>query len=264
MAAAIVINSPARNTRINIDATPRMPSILCRAGITGVTPDPTPSTDFSWSAVITETVAHGGCASSRVGRCQLTLPAAAVRGGSWTPAFPSIQGGEVVITVSATVGGARLTATVNVQIRGTNPAPAAITARLGGAGTAADRIACNESHRRQFDGTGMPLLGTGGDVGIMQLCNPAATCGERWDWTANVAAGLALLAQKQTAATHHLNHHRVGVHYPNDAGLIDADVVLRETIQRYNGGAYWQWDQTHSQWHASPPNHYVAHVLACH
>lgn len=258
------IIQPAANALFAIDATPRMPAIACSARIMGIQPDPTPNTPFDWSIKITETVRASTCASSRVGTCTLTVNQAGARGGMWTPTFNSIQGGDAVITVRANVQGAALQASVNVRIRGANPPAWRVTTALGGAGTAADRIACHESGRRQFDGTGMPLLGPGGDVGIMQLCNPAASCSQRWDWTGNVAAGTALIAQKDTSARHHLNQHVVHGHYPNDQNLSDADVLLRETIQRYNGGAFWTWDAQHSRWHAAPPNNYVARVLACH
>jgi hypothetical protein len=259
----LIITQPAANTLFHIDATPRMPTIRCQAQITGVQPDPTATTLFNWSITITETVRRDSCPSSRIGNCALTVSQQNVRGGSWTPTFNQIQGGEAVITVSATVGGRPSQATVSVRIRGTNPAAATITQRLGGAGTAGDRVACHESGRRQFDNQGMPLLGPGGDVGVMQLCNPAATCPQRWDWTANVAAGAALLAQKERAARTYLNQHQVNNHSPNDQNLSDADVLLRETLQRYNGGTFWSWNSVANRWEANPPNQYVARVLAC-
>jgi len=257
------INQPAANALFSIDATPRMPTISCQARITGIQPDPTENTPFDWSIQITETVRASSCQSSLVGTCTLTVGQQSVVGGRWAPTFNSINGGDAVITVRARVQDAVLQSTVNVRIRGTNPAAARITAALGGAGTAADRIGCHESGRRQFDGTGMPLLGPGGDVGVMQLCNPAASCTQRWDWTANVAAGAALIAQKETAARRHLNQHIVQSHYLNNQNFGDADVLLRETIQRYNGGAFWVWDVQHGHWRAAPPNNYVVGVLAC-
>jgi hypothetical protein len=259
----LTIVQPAANTRFNIDATPRMPTITCQARITGVQPDPTPSTLFNWSIQITETVRASTCPSSRVGNCSLVAEQRNVRGGIWTPTFSSIQGGDALITVTVTQGDATLTASVNVQIRGINPAAASITQRAGGAGTAGDQIACRESGRRQFDSAGMPLLGPGGDVGVMQLCSPAATCLQRWDWTANVDAGLALLGNKEAAARRYLNQHQLNGHYPNNQGLDDAGVLLRETLQRYNGGAYWRWNAGANRWESAPPNQYVAHVLAC-
>lgn len=259
----LVIDQPAANARFDIDTTPRMPTIQCRARITGEQPDPTATTRFDWTIEITEAVTRSSCASAQVGNCRETVTEQGVVGGNWTPQLTTLQGGDAVITVTAPQGGATLQAQVTVRIRGTNPAATQITARLGGAGTAGDRVACHESGRRQFSADGMPLLGPGGDVGVMQLCNPAATCEERWRWAANVDGGAALLADKEAAARRHLNQHRVGGHYPNDQGLGDADVLLRETLQRYNGGSYWRWNATANRWAMSPPNQYVARVLAC-
>ena len=258
------IVTPQANQQFWIDATPAMPTIACTARITGVQPDPTATASFTWSIDITDVVAVSTCASSRAGTCSQVVNAPNVVGGSWTPAFRGIQGGTAVITATVLQGGVQLQAQVQVQIRGRNPARATVTQQLGGAGTTADRIGCHESGRAQFDGAGMPLLGPGGDVGIMQLCNPAATCGQRWSWAANVAAGLALLAQKEAAARTHLNAHRVQGQYPNDQGLADAQVLQRETMQRYNGRPpYWAWNAATNRWEARPQTNYVALVLAC-
>ena len=130
----------------------------------------------------------------------------------------------------------------------------------------ADRVACHESGRRQFSSAGMslgmPLLGPGGDVGVMQLCSPAATCAQRWNWSANVDAGMALLRQKRAAAGRYLNSHQVGMNYPNSLGLSNAEVLQRETLQRYNGGRYWTWHSGRNRWEPNPPNNYVANLLA--
>ena len=256
------IIEPAPDALFQIDATPRMPIIRCEARIAGSEPDPTEATLFDWSIKITDVVRVSSCASSRLGVCTQVLNEQNV-GGTWTPVFKDIQGGDAIISVHTTINNAVLQASVNVRIRGANPAVEDITARLGGAGKAGPQIGCHESGNRQFDETGMPLLGPGGDVGVMQLCNPAATCRQRWDWTANVDAGLALIIEKERAAQNYLNHHRVQGHYPNDHNLNDAEVLLRETIQRYNGGTYWTWDQTRNLWKMTPQNQYVASVLEC-
>jgi len=260
----LVIVLPAPNTTFNVDATPRMPTIQCQARITGVQPDPTPTTGFNWTIEITETVASSSCASARVGSCTQRVTQQTVRGGNWTPQFTAIQGGDATITVEVPQPGGALRTSVNARIRGTNPAAGSITMRVGGAGSTGDRIACHESGRRQFDGAGMPLLGPGGDVGVMQLCNPGASCLQRWSWTANVDGGLALLRQKATEARTYLNQYVVNGHYQNDQSMSDADVLEYETIQRYNTRAgYWSWNGTARRWQANPPNTYVADVLAC-
>ncbi len=259
---ALVIDQPTASTRFNINATPTMPTINCRTRITGPTPDPTPNTDFNWKIQVTEAVTSDSCASSRIGSCSSPISQNNIRGGNWTPAFSTIQGGQAVITAAANVGGTALSTSVTVDIRGTNPGAASITAQCGSAGTDADRVACHESGRRQFDGNGNPLLGPGGDVGVMQLCNPAATCSQRWDWNRNVNAGVALLGQKRNGATAYLSTHVVAGNYPNSLGLSNAAVLQRETLQRYNGGRYWGWNTTTNRWEPNPPNNYVANLLA--
>jgi len=257
------IVQPLPNTSFAINATPAMPVIACIARITGVNPDPTPNTIFTWSIAITEAVVAKSCSSSKVGNCTLSVQNA-IRGGAWTPAFNTIQGGDALITVTAVQGTTTLRASVRIKIVGTNPSTSAITQRLGGSGSIGDRIACKESNRMQFSRTtGMPLEGAGGDVGVMQLCNPSAVCLQRWSWTANVDAGIALLGIKRNDAINYLNVNKLNGRYPNSLGLNDNEVLLRETIQRYNGGAYWRWNNTTRQWVPNPPNNYVADVLRC-
>ena len=95
----------------------------------------------------------------------------------------------------------------------------------------------------------------------MQMCDPEATCRERWDWRANVARGIQLLQQKRNNALAYLNQHTVGGSYPNDKELEDSQVIQREAIQRYNGGSYWHWDSTSNVWKKTSPNSYVERVL---
>jgi hypothetical protein len=263
---ALEITSPLPGETFNTDASPRMPNIPFVARIEGVEPDPTHRVPFEWQFEVVETVAGDTCASARIGECRERW-AESVTGGIWRPTFGrTIIGGEATLRVRARVHGLLLAADVtNIHIRGTNPGAAAITARAGGAGTTGDRVACHESSRQQFDASGMPLLGPGGDVGVMQLCNPAATCQQRWDWTANVDQGLALFGDKQAAALGYLNNHRIDGNYPNSLGLSNAAVLERESIKRYNGGHYWEWDDDVSQWvnNPDPGNNYVANVLGC-
>jgi hypothetical protein len=259
----LVIDEPAANATFFIDPTPAMPVINCRARITGLSPDPTPQTLFDWQITITETPQPGTCQSAKV-QC-VQSEEGHIIGGRWTPVLDFFQGGEAVIRVGASVEGQTVQNTVGVRIRGTNPGAAAITAACG-AGSDADRIACHESRRRQF-ANGLPYLGPGGDVGVMQLCNPAATCRQRWSWLENVIRGMNLLEQKRVDASTYLNKHAPGGNFPNDLGLSNAEVLQREAIQRFNGGSYWRWDGDKNHWVAHPPTapnpNYVRDVLAC-
>jgi hypothetical protein len=266
---AIAIDAPAPGSTFRIDATPAMPAIACRAKITGVAPDPTPTTKFTWQLTIREKAPAGTCPSAGV-LCIYSEDALDVIGGAWTPSLTTIQGGDVTITVRANVAGIAVTATTTATVLGTNPTTAAVVAACGGAGTDADRIACHENGRQQFDQNGMPALGRGnpggppgGDVGIMQLCNPAATCQQRWNWKASVAAGVALLTSKRTSARAYLRSRTPSGPFLNDQRMTDADVLQRETLQQYNRGHFWQWDATTKRWTSKPPDGYVAKVLSC-
>lgn len=160
-----------------IDTTPRMPEFQAR--IRGIEPDPTPSSSFTWQLDVVETVRPDTCASAGIGECREDPSGERVIGGRWRP--DTIQGGNAMLWVDARVHGERLTAYVDdFLILGRNPAMAAVTARAGGARSIGDRIAIAESGRQQFR-DGMPDFGRTGDVGVMQLCNPPATCPQRWD-----------------------------------------------------------------------------------
>lgn len=115
-------------------------------------------------------------------------------------------------------------------------------------------ICWQESRWQQFkpDGTPQSHANVNGttDWGCMQINQ--ATNRQIWHWPSNVAQALALFAQKVAAAKAYLNQH---------PGFTQ-DMLDNESIQRYNGGVYYKWDQTANAWKASPPagNNYVASV----
>lgn len=261
---ALAFDNPSAASIHRIDVTPQMPAIPVRARIQGINPDPTVGTDFNWRALIREDIPRSTCASARLGVCESRVAQNGIRGGSWTPVFPTNIGGNVTFFVDTLLGGSLLVSnSINVEIRGNNPSPADITALAGGAGTDADRVACHESGRRQFNVDGTPLLGPGGDVGVMQLCNPSANCEQRWNWRANVNAGMVLLTQKRGQAIAYLNTHKDSAgNFPNSLSLSNNAVIQRETLQRYNGGHFWVWNGVTHQWEPAPPNSYVSNVLS--
>lgn len=276
--AKLKIIEPKSNVLFKIDTKPSMPVIICRAEILPGSVDEDTDTDtglkstfkhpLNWSIEITETILASSCPCSRIGKCSLTVKAENISAYmEWKPTFDTIQGGDAVITVKTTYMGLPLADSVKIRIRGDNPFPTDVSTALGGQGSVGDMIARLESRWRQFDPAHdyMPLLGSsgGGDVGIMQLCS-SASCQARWNWRQNIAEGLAILNKGKTEARRHLNQHRVNNHYPNNLGLDDDDVVLRETIQLYNGGYYWKWNTKTNQWDAFPPipnYNYVKYVL---
>jgi hypothetical protein len=252
------ILAPTPGSTFHITGEPRMLVIVCLLEALDIPPLPIPV--FDWEVVTHDPIVSSTCASSLI----TCVGSETFLNAGLTPslALGNFLGGDATIFARTTTpDGVRHEASVAVRIVGDNPDPADVTAALGGAGTIADLIARHESGRQQFLPSGAIKLGSGGDVGVMQLCNPAATCEQRWDWRENVRGGLTNLASKEASARAYLNQHRVGGSLPNDQGFDDAEVLRRETIQRYNGGAYWVWDATANLWRKSPPNDYVFLVL---
>jgi hypothetical protein len=76
-----------------------------------------------------------------------------------------------------------------------------------------------------------------------------------------ISAAKAIQAASRGAARTYLDEHRVNGKLPNRLGLPDSVVILREAIQGYKGGRFWQWNDGTSQWEDRPPNAYVHNVL---
>ena len=85
--------------------TPTMPLITVKARITGITPDPTPTTTFHWRATLRFTSAD--CSHGRRGDTTHPDIVAATAGGTFTPTFTAIRGGQLAIQVQASVRSAR-------------------------------------------------------------------------------------------------------------------------------------------------------------
>lgn len=150
-----------------------------------------------------------------------------------------------------------LHATGESSVRGINPSKSDVRSRLGL--IEAQVTAYRESRFRQFDVSELPVFGPPNGFGVMQLDNPPATARQIWDWKANVDAGKALFAVKASdARTYPM---RVRQQFP-DAPDFTTEQLKLETYQRYNGGAYWKWDDPHKVWVSSPPNNYANESLS--
>jgi Glucodextranase, domain B len=264
----VEVYQPAANSSLYITADPQMPSVTAMARILGVTPDPTPTASFDWSLNISYTGPNGRQTSGQYQQ-------SGVVGGSWMPYNPAsatIRGGNAVFMASTVRAGQTLTgSSMGVQILGINPSHAQVNAALGG--FPATSIACWESLQRlaQFNGQGLPLFGGPNGYGIMQVDNPPVSDDGIWNWRENVSEGLGILAQKQQDAIGYPG--RVQAQYPHSnvpdfcaLGWIDNQTGHSycdlETIQRYNGGAYWHWNDSQMVWVRQPPNNYVQSVLS--
>jgi hypothetical protein len=168
-----------------------------------------------------------------------------------------VMGGIVWLKVVATVRYPNghfgiLQNTFYSNIRGKNPTKEIIRDRLNN--IELQVTAYRESRFRQFDQEGKPLFGAPNGFGIMQIDNPPATITQIWNWQLNIDAGKALWAQKTKDAETYPS--RVRTQYPSATDFTPDELKL-ETYQRYNGGAYWKWDDQAKKWVKSPPNNYA-------
>ena len=173
-----------------------------------------------------------------------------------------LQGGQFVVDLVIpwkNASGQTGTKQTRIQgsIRGTNPTKAAIKARLGS--IELQVTAYRESRFRQFDSAGLPLFGPPHGFGVMQLDNPPATARQVWDWKTNVDAGKSLWAVKAQDATGYPSRERRK--YP-DVTNFTAEQLKLEIYQRYNGGAYWKWDDARKTWFKGPINSYADDAYA--
>jgi hypothetical protein len=146
-------------------------------------------------------------------------------------------GGTLDLRVSA---GANFT-TATLFIKGTNPSPAEISAYLFTKPDSAgmDRIIAHESNNRQFDRKGEPLRSFDNGYGLCQVTNPAPNIDQVWNWKSSVDLGLTVMAQKRSDA----------VRYLSAKGRSYTALQLRyETVSRWNGGPYHEWDDSAGRW----------------
>ena len=132
---------------------------------------------------------------------------------------------------------------IPVEYRGLNPSRSDVSTALGDDLSRA--FAWIESGWRQFDGTpGRPLKNVNSngttDYGLMQVNE--APLNARWNWRQNISLGQNIISDKRNAARRYLDKHP----------FYDDDMLLRETIQRYNGGRYYQWDDINMEWIPKP------------
>lgn len=210
MPGTLRIVAPTNNTQFVIDDTPRMPIVDIQVAIAGISPDPTPTTQFEWTAQIRFNPHAAGCHHGPDRDFAMNVSGRQI-GGNFPIHFPSFMGGDLTITVKANVAGRELSAsTTGLKIAAMNPMRTAIQAALQD--ETLQRIACHESRQRQFDAppgaVARSPLWSGdnlGGVGIFQLTYPHPTDEEVWNWKANVEAGRALLAEKRAAANSYAN-----------------------------------------------------------
>ena len=146
------------------------------------------------------------------------------------------------LTVTATAGAA--SATIGINIAGTNPSVADVMAFLNSRPNSDGfgAILAHETNTIHFRNN-VPLKSGDSGYGICQLTNPAPTFEQVWNWTSNIDAGLSLFGVKRSAA----------VTFLSQSGRTFTDDQLRfETVCRWNGGPYHRWDETAQTWVRNP------------
>jgi hypothetical protein len=143
------------------------------------------------------------------------------------------------LTVKAQAG--TDSATLSLVLQGTNPSVDQVTQFLatkpGIDGFV--KVLQHETHCHNFGSNGEPLKSFDNGYGMCQLTTPKPGYAEVWNWKKNVEAGLNLLAAKRATA----------LTYLKQAGrTFTDDQLLYETVCRWNGGHYHEWDPQAGKW----------------
>lgn len=140
------------------------------------------------------------------------------------------MGGVLLVRVTA----GQEHASVRLTVYGTNPSAAELRTYIRAQPNNEDfeAIVNHETRGLNFTARGEPKVSFDGGYGISQLTAPPPTLAQCWNWKRNVDGGLALLGVKRRNATAYLGAH----------GSYTHTQLRLETVARWNGGAYHQWD----------------------
>jgi hypothetical protein len=148
-----------------------------------------------------------------------------------------------MLTVTAQAGQDK--ATVSVNVRGTNPTAIEATQYLAMQQNSAgfEKILEHESKFKQFKPNGEPVKSFDNGFGMCQLTTPAPTFAQVWNWKMNIDAGLKLFEQKRVTAVNYLSQSK---------RTYTPEQLKYETVCRWNGGKYHEWDATAGAWVRMP------------
>ncbi|RZM17798.1 MAG: hypothetical protein EOO88_42400 [Pedobacter sp.] len=135
----------------------------------------------------------------------------------------------------------QLKSKVAINIKGTNPSPLEVrqylSTKLDSAGF--DKIIEHESKFKHFNANNEPIKSFDKGYGMCQLTNPTPRFEQVWNWQMNVDGGLQLFEEKRKIARAYLGQ--------NDRSYTERQLNY-ESICRWNGGRYHEWDTPTSQW----------------
>ena len=230
----IQLVTPVSGRTFAIDGNAHMPTIFAQARITGISPDPTASTAFTWTVQLRFRASD--CPNGPDRTINPPDIVQTVVGGKFNILFDrmGVRGGKLTIMVQATLAGRTLQAqSNNLRIVGTNPLLESVRAAMPH--DTLQRIARHESGARQFyaaasGGTSpYPLFSRDklGGVGIMQITNPRPTDDEVWDWTANVTGGIQIFNKKLAVARNYPARVRASAGFANLVARFNQERVHR-------------------------------------
>jgi len=144
-------------------------------------------------------------------------------------------------TLSVRADANKVHGSINVKIGGTNPSSAEVTTYLNSKANATgfDKIIAQESRYRHFNKQNQPIKSFDNGYGMCQLTDPKPTFEQVWNWKQNVDGGLKLFESKRLTAIKYLSQSGRGY---------TPDQLTSETVCRWNGGNYHEWDATNSKW----------------
>jgi hypothetical protein len=158
---------------------------------------------------------------------------------SWKMNFSDkVLGG--VLTVEVKAGNEEFKR--SIFIKGKNPTKEKIKAYSDSLdGTKGfDKILMHEALGKNFiNADGEPVVAFDGGYGITQMTNPAPSYEQCWNWKKNIEGGSKIYKTKRDDAEKYLKS--------KTKNYTDEQVEM-ETYSRYNGGAYYEWDENNKKW----------------
>ena len=143
-----------------------------------------------------------------------------------------------VLTVRADAN--KIHATIKVKIIGTNPSETEVNDYLKSKSNVEgfDKIIAQESRYRHFNKS-EPVKSFDNGYGMCQLTIPKPTFQQVWNWKLNIDGGLALFEKKRVVAISHLSQ---------SGRTYTPDQLKSESVCRWNGGTYHEWDSKGAKW----------------
>ncbi len=228
-ALLVTLLLPPPNDQYAITSIPvtQMPVVQAKAQISGICPDPTPTTTFTWTAILT--IKEKGGKGRKVDYSNHIIQNQTTTGSEiYTLTFDdpnAVYGGKLAITASATINGQTFSGNTpdDLEIDGMNPERSDVQLQTilqapnysfrglsnGDVEDVLQRIACRESPpdgQIQFKaaangGIGPPLVSSDNGIGIFQVTEKRPDVFEArpavvFDWQTNVAVGVSVYADK--------------------------------------------------------------------